>query len=217
MRPLSHLDPDDPSHLIPPHGSPESNSTDLLQCLKVYNFPITDNLRVVQVYFHSGFMSQEGVNRTSPISPLTRPYTWFFDKILSSLRSLHICSSLLSDAVINTTSKGTWGRKGAFHLPSYSPSSGEVKAGTWKQKEKQRSGRMLLTDCITTQAHLPKDGTTHSGLGPPTPVSNQEYAPDIPRGQCDGGDSSTKVPPLQMCRVDSGAELPHLSLMCIIL
>lgn len=41
----------------------------------------------------------------------------------------------------------------------------------------------------TTQDHLPRDGTTHGGLGPSTSTVNQKKnAPtDLPMGQYDGG------------------------------
>lgn len=39
----------------------------------------------------------------------------------------------------------------------------------------------LLPGChpSPTQAHLPRDGTAHSGLDPPTSISNQKNAPQV--------------------------------------
>jgi hypothetical protein len=46
-------------------------------------------------------------------------------------------------------------------------------------------------------------GTTHSGLNPPTPISNQKKnsPADMPTGQSDGGNSLTEVPDSQACQV----------------
>lgn len=38
---------------------------------------------------------------------------------------------------------------------------------------------MLGYLCHIVQDHLPRDGTTHSGLAPPAPINNQETPPQI--------------------------------------
>ena len=44
------------------------------------------------------------------------------------------------------------------------------------------------------QANLPRDGTDHGDLGPPTSIINQENVlTDMPTGQNDGGSSSTEA------------------------
>lgn len=52
----------------------------------------------------------------------------------------------------------------------------------------------------TAQAHLPRDGTAHSGLGPTTSIHNQENAPiDKPMGEDDGGKASADILSSQRC------------------
>lgn len=46
----------------------------------------------------------------------------------------------------------------------------------------------------TTQEHLPKSGSAHSGLGLHTSVINQENASiDMPTGQTNGGNSVIEI------------------------
>lgn len=52
------------------------------------------------------------------------------------------------------------------------------------------------------QDHLLEDGTTYSGLGPPTPIINKENTPmNTPTEQSDGGNSSVQVPSSQVTPV----------------
>lgn len=60
----------------------------------------------------------------------------------------------------------------------------KVKAETHTVGDGKRGGKLFTslpflacsaTFCIN-QSHLPRDGTVHCGLGPPTPISNQENA-----------------------------------------
>jgi hypothetical protein len=62
----------------------------------------------------------------------------------------------------------------------------ELKAGAWRQKLKQNHRGTLFTGLFSvacsllscnTQDHLPKVGTPHSGLSPPTLATYQESAP----------------------------------------
>lgn len=49
--------------------------------------------------------------------------------------------------------------------------------------------------CYIAQTYLPRNDTTHSGLGPLAAISNQEYATtDMPAGQSGGGSSPVKGP-----------------------
>lgn len=59
-----------------------------------------------------------------------------------------------------------------------------------------------LLDLLSyTQDHLPSDGVTHSGLGPPTSVINQEKPTDLPMGHLDGSNFSVESPSSQATRV----------------
>lgn len=100
-------------------------------------------------------------------------------------------SSLLFIAVTNVMTKCKWGGKGSFHLLGHSASqrkdkrsNQELKAEIWRQELKQRPWRndaycfasscLLSLPSCTNQAHPPKEGTSHSALGPPTLISNQQ-------------------------------------------
>jgi hypothetical protein len=91
-----------------------------------------------------------------------------------------------------TLTKNNLRRKGLFSLsPTPHPSPNEATAGTWRQELKQSPQRsaaywlvpqgFLSLLSYTTQDHSPRSDTTHSGLGPPASVLNQET------GQSDGG------------------------------
>lgn len=73
-------------------------------------------------------------------------------------------------------------------------------AVTWRQELKQRPPEKFLLLCIlslacsvnllyTSQAYLPRSGTTHSGLGSP----NQLAIKKMPTGQYVGGSSLIKL------------------------
>lgn len=50
----------------------------------------------------------------------------------------------------------------------------------------------------TTEDHLPRGRTAHSGSGTPLSIKNQKMTPDMPTGQDDGGGNPlTKVPSCQ--------------------
>jgi hypothetical protein len=97
---------------------------------------------------------------------------------------------LLSVSVIKHWPKATWRRKGLINLQVTVYHGGklkqEFKAGVWKQELKQRPWRntaywldshgLLSLLSYTTQAHLPTNGTTYSGLGSPTSMNNQQNA-----------------------------------------
>lgn len=55
-------------------------------------------------------------------------------------------------------------------------------------------GFMVSYFSETDQAHLPKDGIAHSGLGPPTWITNQEKAPQT----CSQGNRVEAVPQLRL-------------------
>lgn len=79
-------------------------------------------------------------------------------------------SGLLSTAVLKTVTKTTWGwGQSLFHLKL---TVHDGKSGTWRQDLKQALEEAALwlirSACLYTQDHLPRDGTTHCGLGPPT-------------------------------------------------
>lgn len=106
--------------------------------------------------------------------------------------SIQHCPSLLSVAVISTLRKAYLGWKGLLHLSGYSPlwrGRGKgAQAASCKQALKQRpwgntadwltSSTLLgYLKCTT----LLRDGTTHSGVGPPTSIISEENAPkDMP-------------------------------------
>lgn len=112
------------------------------------------------------------------------------------------CSSLLSFAVINRLSKGSLGGRGLLGL-QYTVHHGgkqmqEVKASTQLQNKGKTLFIVLLLFvaqhlCYTAQAHLPKHNTAHSGLIPPTSISNQGNAPKLATGQSDRGDFSSEI------------------------
>lgn len=91
---------------------------------------------------------------------------------------------LLSIAVTNPTPESDLGRKELIWLtfPDHSPSLREIRAGAWKQVLKQRPSRTALTGLLpsdflgilsySTQDHLPRNGTAHRKLGPPTSITN---------------------------------------------
>lgn len=90
--------------------------------------------------------------------------------------------------VLACFSAANWRKKGFVWLASYSPSWGQGKdssrAGTWREKLKQRLCKIIATSLLSlvfsttfypiAQAHLPRNGTTHSSLDTPTLASNQE-------------------------------------------
>lgn len=50
--------------------------------------------------------------------------------------------------------------------------------------------------CFLVPGKMPRGGTTHSELGPPTSIINDKHAStDLLSGQSDGDISSVKVPP----------------------
>jgi hypothetical protein len=61
------------------------------------------------------------------------------------------------------------------------------------QELKQRQSKMFLTVCFPgqeltylsfiNQVNLPRNGTTHSGLGPYTSINNKKLSTDMPLGQ----------------------------------
>lgn len=107
------------------------------------------------------------------------------------------------------------GGKGLFHLtlPGYDPSLREVKQHTKELEGESVEERSLLVCYLlllfrqlsyTIQDHAPRCGTTHSGMGTPTSISNQENVPtDATIGQCDGGNSSVKFPLSQVNQGDN--------------
>lgn len=55
-----------------------------------------------------------------------------------------------------------------------------------------------LLDLLShTQDHLPRDGVTHSKLGPPTWIINQDNPTDLPTGRSDGSHFSVEAPSSQ--------------------
>lgn len=53
---------------------------------------------------------------------------------------------------------------------------------------------LLKLHAYTTQDHIPRNGTAHSGLCPPIPIIDQENVPiGLPMGQPDVGKSSVKA------------------------
>jgi hypothetical protein len=70
-----------------------------------------------------------------------------------------------------------------------------LEAGTEAQTVEEHyfcGGALLLSSFLmvssawffyTTQDHLPRDGTAHSGLSPPTSIIDQENVPDLPTGK----------------------------------
>lgn len=91
--------------------------------------------------------------------------------------------------MINTKTKNNLGRRNHFLFRSYKlksifKSEQELKAGTWEWELKQKLQRntaywlsphgLLSYLSNTTQAHLLRDGTAHSGLGPSPSTSNEE-------------------------------------------
>lgn len=63
--------------------------------------------------------------------------------------------------------KPLWRRKG--FLPVYAPTDGSSPPAIWRS-----AACWLLTLFYTAQAQLPRVGATHSGLGLPTPITNQD-------------------------------------------
>lgn len=72
-----------------------------------------------------------------------------------------------------------------------------------------------LTFCslsYTARAHLPRDGTTNSGLGPP--ISNQRLRKcptDMPSNQSSGGTSQLRVPLLGVIKLPTEASNDRVS------
>lgn len=82
--------------------------------------------------------------------------------------------------------------KGSFHfiLPGHSPALGKVRQERGSRNCSRGLGGRLLTSSpigshcrlsCAAQGHLPRHGSTRSGLGPSTPVSNQENTPQAKR------------------------------------
>ena len=96
-------------------------------------------------------------------------------------------------------------RRGFMSVHSCSPSRREVGSGGTEAETMEVAaywlaphGLLSLLSYIT-QDHLPRDGTAHSGLSPPTPIINQEKgSPAMPTGQSDGGMFSVEVLSSQM-------------------
>lgn len=85
----------------------------------------------------------------------------------------------------------------------------ELKPGAWKQELKQRPWKndaywfasFGSPDYLPYSTQLPWDGATHSGLAPPTSISDRENTPiDKAKGQYDGSNSSVEVFSCQMCQ-----------------
>ena len=77
------------------------------------------------------------------------------------------CSSLVSVAVVNTTTKGNLGGKCLFHFTDYSPSRRDTEGP--KAENMEESCCLACSASYLSyidQACLPMDGTKHSGLGP---------------------------------------------------
>lgn len=71
--------------------------------------------------------------------------------------------------------------KSQVTLYCWANSRQELKAGTWRKELKQRPQRsavfwlsLLSLLSYTSQDHLPRNGTTHNGRGPPTAITNQD-------------------------------------------
>lgn len=78
--------------------------------------------------------------------------------------------------------------------------AGGLRPGWQEPGRKKRAAYWLallgLLDLLSfaLQDHLPRSGTTHSGVGPSTTIVNQENAlTDLPTGQSDGDGSSLGV------------------------
>lgn len=67
--------------------------------------------------------------------------------------------------------------------------------------------RMAYAHLPFFNSHLLREGVTHSGLDPPTSISNQDNPPkDTLPGQSDLGNSSVKIPfseDSRLCRIDA--------------
>jgi len=70
------------------------------------------------------------------------------------------------------------------------------------ESEGETHERTLLTGLLpltssavsyTAQTQLPRNGTTHSGLGAHTLINNKEIAPHRPTGQCNRGNISVEI------------------------
>lgn len=60
----------------------------------------------------------------------------------------------------------------------------------------------LFSSSFYNARSLPRDGTAHHGLGPPTPTLSQENAhPDLPTGQSDEGNFLADDPSPQVTLV----------------
>lgn len=108
------------------------------------------------------------------------PSLWNFSP---STCRINFCPSLLPSFSLWPTSgmKPTWEGKGFFPFIGYSHLMREAKARTQCRGLKQKPQRTLMTEGLSTscsatsykaQTHLPRDGTVHSVLGPPTLISN---------------------------------------------
>lgn len=83
--------------------------------------------------------------------------------------------------------KTVWGGKVLFWLTDYSLSwSQGIKprqdpgGRIWSTDHRLASSHMVCSDCsYTAWNHLPRDGTIHSGRGPTTSITNQEYVPQM--------------------------------------
>lgn len=97
---------------------------------------------------------------------------------------------LLADAVIKYRREATWGGVSAFQLIAYTPSPREAKVVT--QGRNLETGteaeamewccslacfRLLLRNLsYISRNYLPSDGSSHSEMGLPTSISNQEIS-----------------------------------------
>ena len=74
------------------------------------------------------------------------------------------CSNLLSLAVISTLTKATWGKGVASYTSRpYSAMEGSRGRSSLEEQRQKPYG-----------PSLPRDGTAHSGLGPPTLIINKD-------------------------------------------
>lgn len=70
----------------------------------------------------------------------------------------------------------------------------EAETETGTESESMKEWRLLAFLYNPGTTYLSKRGSTHSGLGPPKPIMNQESSTGLPTDQSDRGIFSIEVP-----------------------
>lgn len=75
----------------------------------------------------------------------------------------------------------------------------EQRQGLWRKPANWLTPRLICSiPSDTSQDHMSRSDTTHSGLSHPPSISNHKKYVDMPTGQSEAGNSSTEIPSSQV-------------------